>query len=77
MNQRDLSLKLEELAIKLEEWGNDDEISEGVVFWVAEELRKLSKENYAPGNGQSWSDIAPKSTKKVYTDKKTGKKSPF
>lgn len=76
MNQRDLSQKLEELATQLEAWGNDDDISDGVVFKVAEELRKLSNENYAPGNGMAWSDIKPKAAKKTFTDK-SGKKLPF
>lgn len=77
-NERELSEKLESLAYKLDEIADSDlpnwftEIRE-----IASELRKLSKENYAPGNGLSWGDVKPNSTKKTYTDKKTGKKLPF
>lgn len=76
MNQRELSEKLDALATELEAWGNNDDISDGVVFKVAEELRKLSNENYAPGNGMAWSDIKPKPVNKTFVDK-SGKKLPF
>lgn len=68
MNMRDLSEKLEELAVRLDNGHDRDEI--------AKELRALSNQTYAPGNGQSWADIAPKSTKKTFTDKQ-GRVTPF
>lgn len=62
MNQRDLSEKLETLAKILEENcnGSDD----FAIRSVAEELRKLSNENYAPGNSLSWDAVKPKAVKK-------------
>ena len=68
MNERNLSEKLEELARRLEDGHDRHEI--------AQELRKLSTEKYAPGNSASWKDIAPQKNKS-YTDKKTGRKLPF
>ncbi len=76
MNQRALSEKLEELAIILESLGDVDGITD-TCYNVAQELRKLSNENYAPGNGVSWADIKPKTVNKTFTDKKSGKKLPF
>lgn len=70
MNQRELSEKLEALAVQLENLDNVYQAQE-----VADELRKLSNENYAPGNGLSWGAVAPKSTKKGFYQ--SGKKSPF
>lgn len=75
-NERELSEKLESLAYKLEEISDNDlpnwftEIRE-----VAKELRKLSTENYAPGNSLSWGDVKPSSTKKTYNQ--GGRKMPF
>lgn len=78
MNQRELSEKLEELAVKLEGWGEDDDVPESVIFGVAKELRKLSKENYAPGNGLSWEAVQPKTVKKQGGFiSKTGRNLPF
>lgn len=71
MNERELSIKLEELANKLEEVAGDWDKT----MLVAEEVRKLSNENYAPGNSLSWGAVAPKPVKKSYTQ--GGKKSPF
>lgn len=66
MNQRDLSEQLEELARRLEDGHDRNEI--------AKELRKLSVEKYAPGNSVSWKDLkSPKSTK----IDKLGRKLPF
>jgi hypothetical protein len=73
MNQRDLSEKLDELAMTLRTCCGNDEIIQD----VADELRKLSKENYAPGNSVSWSDLKPKTVNKKFTDPKTGRKLPF
>lgn len=74
MNQRDLSEKLEELALLLEA----DHGIEGTIKTVVTELRKLSNENYAPGNGLSWGDVKPKPVKKQggFTSK-SGKTMPF
>lgn len=79
MNQRNLSEKLEELANKLEEWFADDEVSESVIGEVMKELRKLSKENYAPGNSLSWDAVKPKTAKKPQGGfiSKSGKRMPF
>lgn len=73
MNQRDLSEKLDALAAKLEaeRYQRSDTVQE-----VIDELRKLSTENYAPGNSVSWADLKPKSVNKKFTDK-TGKRLPF
>lgn len=65
MNQRDLSQKLEDLATLLE--GIPYQTIEGdqtVITTVAQELRKLSNENYAPGNSLSWDAVKPKPVKK-------------
>lgn len=78
MNSRELSEKLDELATKLEEWFNDDEIPEGVVREVMRELRKLSTQNYTPGNGTTWEALKTKVTKPPGGHvSKTGKKLPF
>lgn len=79
MNERTLSEKLDDLATRLESVvqyfsGYDDNHEE--IENIAQELRKLSKETFAPGNSVSWSDIKPQTNKKVYTDK-SGKKLPF
>lgn len=68
MNQRELSEKLEALATRLESEPDD-------FMAIADELRKLSNENYAPGNGLSWGQVAPKSDKKSFSQ--GGKRSPF
>lgn len=76
MNQRDLSEKLELLAIRCEEIADSDDISWYLELRkVAKELRQLSVEKYAPGNSATWADVAPK-PKKKYTDKQ-GRKLPF
>lgn len=77
MNQRDLSEKLDKLATKLEELRYDSEDLETDLQKVADQLRKLSTENYAPGNSVSWADLKPKSVNKKFTDKTTGKELPF
>jgi hypothetical protein len=75
MNQRDLSEKLEELANILE--NESDEVTQ-IILYVATELRKLSNENYAPGNSLGWEAIQPKPAKKQGGFiSKSGKKSPF
>lgn len=75
MNSRELSEKLDELATKLDKAG--DVGYRKIMNEVAEELRKLSNEKYAPGNSLSWSDVRPKSVNNTFTDTKTGKKLPF
>lgn len=72
MNQRDLSEKLDELATRLVD-ANEDRLA---ILRIAEELRKLSNENYAPGNGTTWDAITPKNTKKIFKDK-LGRTQPF
>jgi hypothetical protein len=77
VNDRDLSEKLEELARRLETVVDGSLFNlETEVAAITQELRELSKQKYAPGNSVSWSDVKPKSTKKIYTDGK-GRKSPF
>lgn len=71
-NERELSEKLEDIARRLE---NCDNVYQA--YEIAEEIRALSTQAYAPGNSVSWKDIKPKSTNKTYTDKKTGRKLPF
>ena len=77
MNERSLSEKLEDLALRLEEsyeWRELNAWQE--IEKIIVELRQLSKENYAPGNSMSWTDVKPKTVKKTFTDK-SGKKLPF
>lgn len=62
MNQRELSEKLEFLAARLS--GAGDVGYRKIMDEVAEELRKLSNENYAPGNSLSWDAVKPKPVKK-------------
>lgn len=76
MTNRELSERLEALAIKLEEIVDSD--SPQAVWEVAQELRKLSTEKYTPGS-TSWADLQQqlkKPTKKTYTDKQ-GRSLPF
>lgn len=79
MNQRELSQKLEDLATLLE--GIPYQTVEGdhtVITTVAQELRKLSNENYAPGNSLSWDAVKPKQVKKQGGFiSNSGKKLPF
>lgn len=80
MNQRDLSEKLEDLAILLE--GIPYKTIEGdqtIIATVVQELHKLSTENYAPGNSLSWDAVKPKPTvkKKGGFVSKSGKRMPF
>lgn len=82
MNQRDLSEKLDELAQKLERLEDHIryDLAEdiGSVETIAQELRKLSKENYVPGNSLSWDAVKPnKPTKKTGFVSKGGKRMPF
>lgn len=73
MNQRDLSEKLEKLADLLEIDNHPSSIEK-----VIKELRKLSNENYAPGNSLSWDAVKPKQVKKQGGFiSKTGKNLPF
>lgn len=80
MNQRELSSKLEELASAL-----DGAVESDSSDWfrtvreVSVELRKLSNENYAPGNSTTWEAIKPKPTIKKSGGfiSNTGKKFPF
>lgn len=73
MNQRDLSEKLEELANLLEA----DHGVEGTIEDVVKELRKLSNENYAPGNSMTWNEIKPKKAKPQGGFIQGGKRTPF
>lgn len=74
MNQRTLSERLEELATRLQTMiASDDE--EHTIQTVIDELRKLSTENYVPGNSLSWKEIKPKANK-TFTDK-SGRNLPF
>lgn len=77
MNERDLSQKLEELAKLLLSVGDVD--YRKIMEQVAEELLKLSNENYAPGNSLSWNEIKPKPITKPKGGfiSNTGKKLPF
>lgn len=79
MNQRELSEKLEDLANKLDEVSDSDSADWfRVVRSVSQELRKLSNENYAPGNSTTWDAIRPKAAKpQGGFVSKTGKKLPF
>lgn len=74
MNSRELSEKLDSLATRLTKAG--DVGYRKIMEEVAEELRNLSNQSYAPGNGMSWNDVKPKSVNKTFTDK-SGKKLPF
>lgn len=69
MNERELSVKLEELAQRLEDGHDRQEI---IV-----ELRKLSNENYAPGNSLSWDAVKPKKVKPQGGFIQRGKRTPF
>lgn len=76
MNQRELSEKLEELAKMLYSVG--DIGYRQVMDEVAEELRKLSNENYVPGNSTTWEAIKPKPVKpQGGFISKSGKRLPF
>jgi len=73
MNQRELSQKLEELASLLEVDSHPSTIEK-----IVGELRKLSNENYAPGNSLSWDAVKPKQVKKQGGFiSRTGKNLPF
>lgn len=72
MNSRELSEKLDVLAFELE----DPDVSRETLDYIAKELRQLSNEKYAPGNGLSWSDVKPKPVNKTFTDP-SGRKLPF
>lgn len=64
MNERELSVKLEELAVRLDEISDSDDADWfRTVRQVATELRKLSNENYAPGNSLTWDAVKPKKAK--------------
>lgn len=78
MNERELSAKLERLAISLEAICSSDNQDHQVVWNVAQELRELSNENYAPGNSLSWDAVKPKTVKRQGGFKsKSGKTMPF
>lgn len=69
-SERELSERLEELADRLEYAAGDwDKTMD-----IAEEIRKLSTEKYAPGNSMSWKDVKPKKTVKK---DKFGRELPF
>lgn len=74
MNERKLSEKLEELADRIHEYseGHVEELLE-----IESELRKLSNENYAPGNSLSWDAVKPKPKKQGGFISKSGKRTPF
>lgn len=80
MNERNLSEKLEELANELDNlnFNGDQEDLINSIWRIEAELRKLSNENYAPGNSLSWDAVKPKPIKSHggYVSK-TGKKLPF
>lgn len=76
MNSRELSEKLDSLATELESCLGGDKKDLEIVAEIAKELRTLSNQSYAPGNGMSWNDVKPKATNKTFTDK-NGKKLPF
>jgi len=63
VNQRELSEKLEALANKLDELYYDSSDLESELRDIAVELRKLSNENYAPGNSLTWDAVKPKKAK--------------
>lgn len=80
MNQRDLSEKLEILASQLDDlsFDGDQDYLKHDVWRIAAELRKLSNENYAPGNSLSWDAVKPKPVKKSGGFiSKAGKRLPF
>lgn len=79
MNEREFSQKLEDLANKLDEISDSDEANWfREVRTVAQELRKLSNEKYAPGNSLSWDAVKPKKAKpQGGFISKTGKRLPF
>lgn len=78
MNQRDLSEKLDELAGRLDEAVEcDDPNWFRQVREVAAELRKLSNENYAPGNSMTWDEVKPKKAKPQGGFIQGGKRTPF
>lgn len=77
MNQRELSEKLDALATKLENWFADDEVPEGIIYEVMQELRTLSNQEYAPGNNTTWEAIKPKPAAKKTSFHQTGKRMPF
>ncbi len=77
MNQRDLSEKLERLAISLEMICSSDSQDHQVVWNIAQELRELSNENYAPGNSVTWDEIKPKKAKPQGGFIQGGKRTPF
>lgn len=74
MNERELSLKLDEIASLLEIDNHPSTIER-----VIKELRKLSNENYAPGNSLSWDAVKPKTAVKKQGGfiSKSGKTTPF
>jgi len=74
VNSRELSEALDALASRLESVVDSDDPA--TVLEVAQELRRLSNEKYAPGNSATWAEIQPKKAKKTFTDK-TGRKMPF
>lgn len=81
MNERELSVKLEELANELDElsFDGDQDFIKHDVWRIAAELRKLSNANYAPGNSLSWDAVKPKPVvkKKGGFVSKAGKRLPF
>jgi hypothetical protein len=76
-----LSEKLEELADKLDNlhYDEDQDDLKHDIWSIATELRKLSNENYAPGNSLSWDAIKPKPVSKRQGGfiSRTGRKLPF
>lgn len=71
-NERELSEKLAEIASVLENLTGDNE---AVCYDLAQQLKKLSNEKYAPGNSVAWKDVKPKSSKKSYSQ--SGRQMPF
>ncbi len=73
MNQRELSEKLDDLADRLEYAAGDWDKT----MLLAEEVRKLSNENYAPGNSMTWDAVKPKKAKPQGGFIQRGKETPF
>lgn len=70
MNSRELSERLDQLATRLE--GNPESYLE-----IVEELKKLSNQEYAPGNSLSWDAVKPKAVVKSQGGFISGKRLPF
>lgn len=72
MNERELSEKLDDIASRLERCDNVYQ-----AYDIAEEIRKLSNEKYAPGSSLSWDAVKPKTAKPQGGFIQRGKRTPF